>query len=287
MSRKLGFLVGAVIVAMCVAVAPTPALAERPTKPSGPKSSTPSLVGAEFNLAGWQQHAGGLAPAWTVVDRVRSAKTPPLILAVVETCSAEAGQWELLQQQLGPLGYSFVWSPSIGDFGRAGCAQFGNGLAVLGTVTSTAAATFEAQRVSAASSYQELRNIVCATFDTSASAMTACATHLVNQLNSDSGTTRLQAAEALRFADTWAGARIVGGDFNLDPGDASLDGWYAGYWEADASRRNRRVKPTHDSGVKRDYLFGNRAAFGDGTAAAVEAVDTSDHHWYVGTFPVS
>jgi len=223
----------------------------------------------------------------TVVERVQA--TRPAVVAVVETCSAPGGQWEHLQSALAPLGYTFVWSPSISDLGSAGCQQFGNGLAVLGVASNPVAVTYEAQRVSWTAPYQELRNIACTTFVApDGQQLTACVTHLVNRTSGDASTTEAQAAEALAAVEALPpGRHIVAGDFNLGPTDRALDPWYDGHREADASRRTRKVQPTHDSGVKLDYVFGDVGSFARSTTAAVEPVATSDHHWYVGTFPAA
>jgi endonuclease/exonuclease/phosphatase family metal-dependent hydrolase len=282
-ARSLAASIGVVV---ALGILSVPAAAARPDRGGGGggSSAPATLVAAEFNLSGWQMHRGGLDPAKTVVERVKATK--PAVVGVVEVCSARRGQWEHIRSELGRLGYSFVWSPSIANLGFAGCEQFGNGLAVLGKAGTPSILTFEAQRVNWDGAYQELRNIACAPFTApDRKALTACVTHLVNRVSSDAATTSAQAAEALSFAETAAaGRRIVAGDFNLHPSDPALDGWYAEHREADASLRSG-WQATHDSGTKLDYLFGDAASFAATTTAEVEPVSTSDHHWYRGSFP--
>jgi endonuclease/exonuclease/phosphatase family metal-dependent hydrolase len=283
--RVVRSVVGSIGVVVALGILAMPAAAAKPDRGGGGGSGTPAaLVAAEFNLSGWQQHRGGLDPARTVVERVKATK--PAVVGVVEVCSAKRGQWEHIRSELGRLGYSFVWSPSIANLGFAGCEQFGNGLAVLGKAGTPSILTFDEQRVNWDGSYQELRNIACAPFTApDRKALTACVTHLVNRISGDAATTSAQAAEALSFVETAAaGRRLVAGDFNLHPSDGALDGWYAAHREADASRRTD-WQPTHDSGTKLDYLFGDAASFAPTTTAVVEPVSTSDHHWYRGSFP--
>jgi endonuclease/exonuclease/phosphatase family metal-dependent hydrolase len=74
---------------------------------------------------------------------------------------------------------------------------------------------------------------------------------------------------------------LFGGDLNALPGSADLDGFYAGFREANDDRVN--PLPTFQTGRKIDYLFGGKRYLkpaGVSTACSVY----SDHCMYVGTF---
>ncbi|MFP5322769.1 MAG: DUF4214 domain-containing protein [Acidimicrobiia bacterium] len=254
-------------------------------------TGTAPIVAATTNLAGWQLHAGDLAPAQAVVPIVAAAWPRPAAIGVVEVCASgdpgAPGQLELLAAELAPLGYSMVWAPSIEAFGRPGCAQYGNALAVRGTVRSSTSVDFEAQRLDPARDFDEVRNAVCAEAVVGGRALVACTTHLVNPLPTDVDTTRRQAAEALAFVTSAGpeGLRLVAGDLNLVPSDPELDGWYAALRPADPGGRTA-PQPTTDGGAAVDHVFASPAPTSSATSLRTTVLPTSDHHWVAGTFRV-
>lgn len=259
---------------------------ERYTRATG----TRPVVAATTNLAGWQMHAGDLAPAQTVADLVTRARPRPAVIGLAEVCASgdagAPGQREHLTSALAPLGYSVVWAPSIEAFGRPGCEQFGNLLAVRGTVIATESVRFDAQRVSSSRDYQELRNAVCADAVVGGRTLVGCTTHLVNPSPTDIETTRRQAAEALAFVTSVApdAMRLVVGDLNLVPTDPALDGWFAELRWADPAGRTAAAAPTTDGGATVDYAFASPAGTSSVTGLDVVVLPTSDHHWVPGTF---
>ena len=254
---------------------------------AGPAAAAVPLRSHEFNLAGWKMNRGEVAPARTVVARVTQANPRPVVVSLSEVCSSTnlllRGQWQQIERGLRPLGYATAFRPSVTTRIGSRCDRFGNGLAVLGHMDEVVGRTYGAQEQT--SSITELRNLVCARATTTAGGrLAACSTHLVPRTE----TARAQAAEALSFVqERFAGLRrLVGGDFNLPPGDVGLDGWYGSYLEADGSRRTG-AQPTLDSGLRGDYVFGDKASFVPPTTAVVTPVDVSDHHYYDGSFPTA
>ncbi len=250
-------------------------------------AATAASRAAEFNLAGWKQNRGDLAPARTVTSRVKNANPRPLVVSLSEVCSSNSsvapGQWEHVVSKLAPLGYAMSYAPSVTNRIGSRCDRFGNGLAVLGRLESSATLTYTAQEQT--SSLTELRNLVCAVATTSIGKVVGCSTHLVPRL----ATARTQAAEARAFVEERfsALARVVGGDFNLKPDDIGLDTWYERYREADASQRGPQAQATLDSGAKVDYVFADQLHAAPATSAAVTPVDSSDHHWYDGSLTLT
>ena len=230
----------------------------------------------QFNLAGWKQNQGALAPANVVVDRVKAANPRPLVVTLNEVCSSRlllSGQWERVVAELRPLGYSVVFAPSLTNVGLR-CDRFGNGLAVAGSINSTSLLTYQAQWLGSA----ERRNIVCAQASTPLGAAAACSTHIVPKPEGPA-----QVAEALSFVESQYGklARLVGGDFNLPTEHSALDGWYGGYHEGDPRLSKQ---PTMDSGLRADYGWADGNHFTAQHPATVIPVNESDHHWYEAGF---
>lgn len=242
---------------------------------------------AEFNLAGWKLNRGDLAPARVVTSMVKSAKPRPLVVSLSEVCSSNSsghpGQWEHVVSKLQPLGYALSFAPSVSTRIGTRCDRFGNALAVLGRVEFSSTLTYAAQQQT--STLTELRNLVCTQATTSIGKVAGCSTHLVPRTT----TAREQAAEAIAFVEERFGplTRVVGGDFNLVPGDTGLHAWYDRYYEADASRRGSDAQATMDSGVKVDYVFADKVHTGSATSATATPVDSSDHHWYEGLLPLT
>ena len=210
------------------------------------------------------------------------------MVSLSEVCSSTnllvRGQWQEIERGLRPLGYTTAFRPSVTTRIGSRCDRFGNGLAVLGRMEEVASRTYAAQEQT--SSITELRNLVCARATTTAGGrLAACSTHLVPRTE----TARRQAAEALSFVQERYGGqrRLVGGDFNLPPGDVGLDGWYGSYLEADGSRRGADAQPSLDSGLRGAYVFGDKISLLPPTTAAVTPVDVPDHHWYDGSFPTA
>lgn len=248
---------------------------------SAKKASVPhAWQVSQFNLAGWKQNRGALAPADVVVDRVKAANPRPLVVTLNEVCSSRypwaPGQWERVVDQLQRLGYSLVFAPSLTNVGSR-CDRFGNGLAVAGSITSTSVLTYQAQWSGSA----ERRNIVCADASTPLGRAAACSTHIVPKTEGPA-----QVAEALLFVESRHGllARLVGGDFNLPPEHAALDGWYVGYHEGD---HRLDKQPTMDSGLRADYGWADAGHFSEQHPASATPVDESDHHWYEARFTSS
>ncbi len=252
------------------------ALAAGASSASAQTSSVPySWRVHQFNLAGWKQNRGSLAPANVVVDRVKAANPRPLVVSLNEVCSSRStpGQWERVVRELGPLGYSLTFAPSLTNVGSR-CDRFGNGLAVAGSITSTSTLTYQAQWLGSA----ERRNIVCAAASTPLGPLAACATHVVPKPEGPA-----QVAEALSFVESQYGelARLVGGDFNLPPEHSGLDGWYGSYYEGDPRLAKQ---PTLDSGLRGDYGWADASHFTSQHPATVIPVKESDHHWYEARF---
>jgi endonuclease/exonuclease/phosphatase family metal-dependent hydrolase len=256
-----------------------------------PRPQGPTVDAATFNLAGWTGNRGGPAPADTVVAMVRRAEALPAAVALTEVCSSgdpgAPGQWELVVRELAGLGYHGVHAPSLTGLREShgfpgACDDFGNGILLRGPVEWTATLTFEAQDFGT-SRFEELRNVVCVTGATPQGRLGACSTHLAPR-----DVAREQAGEALRWVSERVSGvpRLVGGDLNLVPNDAALDGWYTFGHEADGSRRDGGYVATTERRVKVDYVFADRARFPEGAVARVTAVPTSDHHWLEGFFPV-
>lgn len=242
----------------------------------------PNMV--EFNLAGWQQNNGNVAPADRLVAAVTNASPRPVAVALSEVCSSaditKPGQWQRVQTGLAALGYASFFAPSTTSPLGPRCDSFGNAVALLGIATSTSR-TYATQFPTTTS---ERRNIVCARGFTPVGELAACSTHLVPNRSTNTATEQ-QASEALQWvqATFTAVPRLVGGDFNLRAADLALDGWYSDSYEGDASNR---IDPqaTRDSGIKNDYVFANKASFAANSTAIVTSAAESDHHLYEAHF---
>jgi hypothetical protein len=237
----------------------------------------------QWNMAGRVLNLGSVAPADALANSVLNrAPNLPLGLAVNEVCRT---QFERLRQRLEPNGYVttpfVVTRPNVIDCGGPGVpGDYGIAVFWLGQFDGYLQRTFGHNPET------EQRKIVCGR--SLSLALAVCATHLDNQR----ANAVLQAPEALDLVDSLndcCQATFLGGDLNLEPREAVLDGWYASYDEADGNCRRagtsdcRYVDTTDPSlGAKIDYLWFPRDTYRWAHDAYVFDSTWSDHHLYQG-----
>lgn len=226
----------------------------------------------QWNICGNICNAGSSAPADVVNATVAAANPRPWSIALNEVC-LNGTQYSRMVNALDDLGYhadSYTARPNV-----AGCGgtDFGNVVFASGARVSASTYAFPTQDGSA-----EVRGVVCSRNGSAVGEWFACSTHLDNSslANAQEG----ELFDVLALAGSTL--RVVGGDFNLTPGNGDFNKWRTAYDELDETAP---FLPTIDDGRKIDYIW--IRDIGDTSPRAVSSVahfDVSDHRYYSGRF---
>jgi endonuclease/exonuclease/phosphatase family metal-dependent hydrolase len=242
----------------------------------------------EWNLSGFSQNRGSVAPAQRLVQEVTTRSPLPLAIVTTETCST---QFDYLRQRLSaaPYGFQAAANWSIPRFNQPNCTSFGNTVFWRGSTVAGGVEDFTYPPATQAqgAATQEKRNMLCVSFRTAETKTTAattlrvCGTHL--HRDPQVSAKQFAVARAKIDADNATGPpTLLVGDLNTVPTAPALNAWYAGqrYVEADSSPRTAD-RPTTTARVKLDYCFAPAASVTvPVTADIVPVPDLSDHAIY-------
>jgi endonuclease/exonuclease/phosphatase family metal-dependent hydrolase len=201
----------------------------------------------QWNLAGWARHHGASEVARALARAVLARDPRPLAVTANEVCS---GQYDVLRDELGPVGFSAAAAWSIADFGEPGCGSYGNAIFWRGGDGGVERFVYPDDAQVDGAATREKRTLL---------RVTAAAFPLQVATTHPAPVPRV-AAEQVELAAAWLAERadgsptVLAGDLNLSPWQSALDPLYRSHQEAD---RLPRVlgRPTHLGLRKLDYIF--------------------------------
>jgi hypothetical protein len=206
-----------------------------------------------------------------IIWLIRDKGARPLAITLNEVCGSRYWEIAVAIRSAGYKGYFDATDPN-GCGGSNGKLGFGNAIFYLGDGIQAFASPY-------VNNDSDNRRALCIKAQLGQFAYLACTTHLDNS--------SLKSKQSLEFFH-WVNRRrqetgnlptIIGGDFNLTPGEPPMNLWYAHYEEADGSPYN--AKSTHLKG-KIDYLFYSSGFISQGDA--VVPTGKSDHKMLIGLF---
>lgn len=241
----------------------------------------------EFNM-----NTNPTAGAYAVLT-IGAMQDRPWFLGFSEVCNLsgnnpsnmnDMADW--IESHLGPLGYATAQSNYLYmSYASSACRDANGvprGFGVLAYTRGVGVGSTKKYFTSPAGGYDE--GAICAEASTYLGSIVSCSTHLYN----GSGPTGQAQAEELRTyaSQTYPGVKkVLIGDFNLRPpghGETPVPSpYYTNYFEADQNQN----RPTRNTGIKNDFMFGAKNAFPHNHGASDPvATSYSDHYYYKGYF---